>query len=331
MAGSQRKSQQVRGGWMLIVACLAVMAGGLAGCMPTGQLGTAAGWYGAGIAVEEPFLSFYRAAGGAEVLGDPLCEQRLEQGLLVQYLANARLEWNPQVCRVCLSPAGVMLGYREPAVQPSPVAREHPEQFRYYQQTGHTLAPAFAAYYDAFGGPELLGFPISEAQLREGLTVQCFERALLEYHPGAPEGQQVRLSALGRRLKDKQDQALSVAQAGQVSAAAAPTPDATRPLTVLTAARYQVTSQGGYQVVEVTVLDDAGRGVSGVPIRIVIHDRQADRSVVAEPTDGAGHTRCAFPIGDSPQGYAVVVDIVAAYGAQELTTQTSYVAWTPSS
>ena len=320
----------------VIVALLLAMvvSAGMLGCVPSSTMSRESSYFpGSGHYVWEPFLSYYQAAGGAAVLGEPISDQRLENSAMVQYFANVRLEWDPIICQVRLSSAGLMLGYSQPAVPQSQVAKEHPEQFRYYRQTGHTLAPALKAFYDANGGPEMFGFPIGEVLIGNGLTVQYFERACLEWDPGRPEGSQVCLGKLGHKLWSKQEQALKVAQ--QRNGSQSPAPTLALPvsgdITVMTLAKYQFMGQGGHQVIDVRVIDQVGQGVPGVRISVLVHDRGGDRRFQAPPTDAHGHTSFTFPGGDSPAGYAVVVDVVALYQNREIRTQTSYVPWTPTS
>ncbi len=71
---------------------------------------------------------------------------------------------------------------------------------RYYAETGHTLDAAFVDFYDRRGGPELLGFPITESFVdpHSGLLIQYLENARLELTPGVQGGEaQVRLAELG--------------------------------------------------------------------------------------------------------------------------------------
>jgi len=78
---------------------------------------------------------------------------------------------------------------------------------RYFPETGHNLSNAFKAFWEA--EPKALlyfGFPISEERrevLSDGHTyvTQAFERARFEYHPEAPEGQQVQLGRIGAELE----------------------------------------------------------------------------------------------------------------------------------
>ncbi|MBV9121377.1 MAG: vanomycin resistance protein VanB, partial [Chloroflexi bacterium] len=66
------------------------------------------------------------------------------------------------------------------------VANDSSHQF--YDQTSHTVANAFLRFFQAHGGPDVLGYPLSDEmsdQLPDGSVrpVQYFQRARLEYHP----------------------------------------------------------------------------------------------------------------------------------------------------
>ena len=68
----------------------------------------------------------------------------------------------------------------------------------YYQQTQHNLCAGFRAYWEKYGGLAIFGYPITEEYVENGMTVQYFERARFEWHPGAwPERYDVELGLLG--------------------------------------------------------------------------------------------------------------------------------------
>ena len=74
---------------------------------------------------------------------------------------------------------------------------------RYYPETGHTLAAQFVAYYDAHGGLEILGFPITEAFIdpHSSLLIQYTQNARLELVPELyGPGSTARLRSLGEEL-----------------------------------------------------------------------------------------------------------------------------------
>lgn len=72
-------------------------------------------------------------------------------------------------------------------------------------QTGHNVGWPFLPFYHSYGGLDIFGYPRTEAFQQDGLAVQYFQRARMEYHPELPTGQQVQLSLLGDALtKDQQ-------------------------------------------------------------------------------------------------------------------------------
>lgn len=71
----------------------------------------------------------------------------------------------------------------------------------YFKETGHTVSGDFLTYYRSAPNAQLLfGYPITEAFLKNGLTIQYFQRARFELTPSLPAGQRVRLTPLGREL-----------------------------------------------------------------------------------------------------------------------------------
>jgi len=71
---------------------------------------------------------------------------------------------------------------------------------RCFTATGHTVGGNFLRYFEAIGGVESLGYPISQPLEQEGRQVQYFEYARLEDHPDNPGRPVVKLSMLGERL-----------------------------------------------------------------------------------------------------------------------------------
>ncbi len=68
----------------------------------------------------------------------------------------------------------------------------------YYSETQHNLCAGFRAYWEKYGGLAVFGYPITEEYVDNGMTVQYFERARFEWHPGEwPERWDVMLGLLG--------------------------------------------------------------------------------------------------------------------------------------
>jgi hypothetical protein len=97
------------------------------------------------------------------------------------------------------------------APQHSPV-----EAFTFFPQTGHNIVPVVKKFYDANGGADVFGFPLTEVINDEGLSVQYFERARFELWP---EG--IQLTPLGKWTSNGRT------DAPFAPVAAAPSPDAT--------------------------------------------------------------------------------------------------------
>ncbi|HET9492698.1 MAG TPA: CAP domain-containing protein [Chloroflexia bacterium] len=168
-----------------------------------------------GKTVQGDFLDTFNRFGLARV-GYPLSDERMENGTRVQYFERVRMEFHPET-----APAGrpVMFS-RLGAEMAGPVASATVKPFAstrtraYFAETRHSLAEPFLSYWKQNGGVELFGYPITEAVMQDGLKVQWFERARMEYHPElAKKGQAVQLSLLGKVALEK------VAAPAQVPAA----------------------------------------------------------------------------------------------------------------
>lgn len=74
-----------------------------------------------------------------------------------------------------------------------------PRQCRFFPETGFSVCHGFLYFYEHVGerNIELLGYPVSDELDEDGMTVQYFERAKMEFHPN-DENQMVKLAHLGR-------------------------------------------------------------------------------------------------------------------------------------
>jgi hypothetical protein len=74
---------------------------------------------------------------------------------------------------------------------------------RFYPESGHTLGASFIDFFDSLGGPEILGYPITEPFVDplSGWLIQYTENARMELVPSRQEGgAEPRLSSLGEAL-----------------------------------------------------------------------------------------------------------------------------------
>lgn len=144
------------------------------------------------------FLDFYHAVPDPTTLyGYPITEAFTSRdGLQVQYFQRARFELHPERPdggRVQLTAIGLAL--YSPA---APLAVFSPFACRDYPQTGYPVCFTFLDFYDKYGGPAQFGYPVSPFEYHDGIMVQYFEKARLEWQPSRPEGQRLVVSSLGR-------------------------------------------------------------------------------------------------------------------------------------
>jgi len=153
--------------------------------------------------VRGQFLQFFNDHGGLDILGPPVSEETMEDGVRVQYFQNTRLEWhpeNPRPYRIQPGLLGDLVGEFQPPIPATEIPATHLLDERYYSQTGHTLKHGFLAFFDYYGGLDIFGYPISEMITEpDGRVTQWFQRAQLEWLPDHAGGQ-VQLAPLGERF-----------------------------------------------------------------------------------------------------------------------------------
>lgn len=157
--------------------------------------------------VDPFFWPYYAQRDGLRVFGLPISPVVDVNGRRVQWFERARLEYWPEL-------AGTPY-----EIQPGLVGREYtdgrdfPKQgffpsrpgLVYFAETSHGVGGLFLQYWQAHGGLDIFGYPISD-QIPEVLedgrihTVQYFERARMELHPELAGGSDIMLGLLGRAL-----------------------------------------------------------------------------------------------------------------------------------
>jgi len=83
------------------------------------------------------------------------------------------------------------------------LTQEGADEF-FFEQTGHWVKGEFLAYFREYGGIKIFGYPLTEEFVDQGLTVQYFQKARMEWHPENPDQYKVQLGLLGEELKYRQ-------------------------------------------------------------------------------------------------------------------------------
>jgi lipoprotein-anchoring transpeptidase ErfK/SrfK len=159
------------------------------------------------LADEQGFLAFWRAHDGEHLLGFPIAEAQSVDGAVIQYFERGRLEQQIDAAgashvatgRVGAEYAEALWKRFAPMPPHQPAAGE-----QVFAPTGHSLREPFLSFWQAGGGLEFFGAPISEPAweltARGRLQVQYFERARLERDPQMAEADAIQVGNLGRAL-----------------------------------------------------------------------------------------------------------------------------------
>ncbi len=247
--------------------------------------------------IREPFLSYWYAHGGDDVIGPPLAEAFPEGGTTVQYFQSVRLDL-----------------LKDGTVRPAPFGREAsgdrkdgpfapltalpPDwlERRGFTETKHTIGNAFRRYWEAHDGASLLGLPISEEFGQDGAAVQFFERAALIWQPDhAMKADDVVMAPLGRPGFDART--YPAEWLGRATSVSTPPIAFHVPVVMYhhigAPSRYFTSlgdftaemdwlQQNGYHTVTMTQLYDAmfgGRALPDNPIAITFDDGNADQRI----------------------------------------------------
>ena len=165
-----------------------------------------------GQTIQGGFLQAFQKYGLA-LIGYPLTSELNEGGRTVQYFERVKMEYHPELAAagtpVLFTRLGANISAGSSFATVTPFRAPPPEA--YFAQTSHSLAEPFLSFWRNNGEVELFGYPISEVIQQDGMQVQWFERARMEYHPElAAQGYAVELTLLGTHRLRQLLQATSV-------------------------------------------------------------------------------------------------------------------------
>jgi hypothetical protein len=170
--------------------------------------------------IPEVFVRYWVAHGGLAQFGYPRTEAFKEVNAadgkvyLAQYFERNRFEYHPEYAGTDAEILLGLLGNEQTAARRAageapfvPLTDPYGHHGQFFAKTGHTIEDQFLAYWEAHGGLDLYGYPISEpfpeVNPADGktYTVQYFERNRFELHPeNAGSPYEVLLGLLGNDL-----------------------------------------------------------------------------------------------------------------------------------
>lgn len=283
-----------------------------------------------GHSVREPFLSYYLRTGGAAQYGSPITEDYVDKStrLLVQYFEKARLEWHPgneEPYKVQLGLLGSELGKQQAPIPISEIPSLNDPNCQYFPETGHSMCFMFRDYWLQQGGLDRFGYPIGQFTIENGLTVQYFQRARMEWHPEKDTTPRIQLAPLGK---------LYYTYAGFDPSRLDPLdggvahPGSVTTLHARASVFKPVAMAKDSQTAFVFVTDQFGRPLGGVAVALTVYFPQGPQTFTLPPTTSAGTSFQTFALTKVDPGAIVTMAFVLSYpDLSDSLTRTSCIIW----
>ena len=271
--------------------------------------------------VKGAFLQYYKSAvDPMAVYGYPITEQiSSKDGKTVQYFNKARFEFTPEN-KVVLTPLGRLMYKPE---NPLPVSSASGCQ---QYPSGFSVCLSFLKFYKENGENRQFGYPISSFEYSaNGLLVQYFEGARLEWNTNPNGSNWVMVTDLGRLYFDDQNEDRAHLQP-------APPPDATiKPFVSLKARAFvlkAVTLKTGSQTIYVIAKDDrTSQAISDASVTAIVYLSDGTNKSLSFSTNSTGIGLGSFDFTDQKPGELITIDITIDYQGHSTTTTTSFRVW----
>jgi hypothetical protein len=281
-----------------------------------------------GHSVSGEFLKTYISATNPELIyGYPITEAFERDFGFIQYFERARFELrpeNPPELRVVITQLGLLLHETSYAL-PEPGSIPG---CRYFPESHFRICYDFLEFFEANGGAAQFGYPISNYEIRNGLMVQNFQRARLEWHPELPSGEQILPADLGKEyftlMNENPVRLLSVQPPG----IAGDTHGAlVTELQLRGFFENSVTHSNGEQTAFIILQDQKVDGVPDAKITLEIQGSDGNTLETVElTTNKYGFIEHTFSFNDQPPGRAKV-KITAEYENLRETSNSSFWIW----
>ncbi|MCC7358259.1 MAG: hypothetical protein IT317_02210 [Anaerolineales bacterium] len=279
-----------------------------------------------GHVVRAPFIDYYLSTDGVAQYGFPITDDfvDLTTGLLVQYFEKGRLEWHPgnaDPYKVQLGLLADEMGKRQPPIPISQMPPANDPNCLNFLETGHTVCMAFRDYWLANGGLDRFGYPITEFTVENGVLVQYFQRARLEWNPNRAAVQVAPLGLIYYRWA-KLDESRLLAPDRFAQFNNAPTAILAR-ASVFQASPFV----GDDQVAFINVTDQLGRPLADAAVTLIVRYADHDTAYQLPPTSASGTTFQTFTVEDSPAGFTVALQFIVTHAGLFSDTRTSFMIW----
>lgn len=276
--------------------------------------------------VSGEFLDLYESVENPDILyGYPITDAFEDPRTFrtVQYFERARFELHPEetyILNVQRTPLGALLykpGRPLPEPMNSPTCQTFPE-------TGYQVCDAFLKFFNAHGKVPQFGYPISNIEYHDGLIVQYFQLARLEWHPNEKHGQRVRVSNLGQLyfFEMREDPRLTIPKRGN-SAIQVVTQIKTKAYP-----KHAILESKGQQTIFIIVHDQNFIPIKDAKVNLEVLLPSGKRIKNPEPltTNEDGIASYQFAFSNVPKG-DVVVKIASWFGNYEARSSTSFRIW----
>ena len=272
--------------------------------------------------VRGPMLTQYDSSPDpAFFYGYPITRQYTDStGSEVQYFQRARFEIKPGANGVVtVSPLGQWLYGTPGTLADFPRSATSCRIINKFP-----VCYAFLEFYDANQGPDTLGGPISDAEVRDGRMVQYFEYARLEWQPNNPEGLRVVLTDVGRIYFDLWDKNSEMTQ---------PESGFNIPITSLHPQAFAFaqqalikpnTTQKIYVIVQDQYLQPLPNALATVTIYL---PGQNPQTLPVKNTNQSGFAVVEYAVGDLPEKELIQVRVLVSVGGKQVETQTWFRIW----
>jgi hypothetical protein len=280
--------------------------------------------------VTDAFLQKYNEAANPELLyGYPITDAfdppivPGSPALRVQYFERARFEYQTDFpdLGVTLSNIGIFLHANLPPGE-TITAQPGLAACQYFSQTQHQVCYAFLDFFNAHGGFEQFGYPLSEVVIQDGRMMQYFQRARFEWHPERPSGQRVVLSDVGKMYFDMVEDPFLQIENGA--------PNVIVAIQVRAFVQSAVIGGGENQTIYVIVQDQNHQPIANADVTFALDLPEGEMRWLMPPTDANGITRLTFPAAGEIAGVipiTVKVDYSNGADSYQKQTTTSYRVW----